>query len=355
MMNPDVSMRPTILLLREGTDTSQVRGKDDCLLWYHAFSVGRPTPAQRQLAAPLWLHVHAAVCRLCQGVNVMHTRMLCCGVARARARLVPGLRDVGKWLAVGIVPPPSIPRAWQLMLASRHSPQAGDALCILTLLLTHACLCASNVQGKGQLISNINACQAVAEAVRTTLGPRGMDKLIHDGTKVRACVSSAVQCSAAHTWSSCVNAACLCTRCAACAECTVLRLRAPHYNHVQATISNDGAKILQLLDIVHPAAKTLVDIARAQDAEIGDGTTTVTLLAAEFMNMAKTFVEDGVHPQIIVRVRCVIHALRMIAHACAQLYVHTQILRHTVHTSKCRVTDVPACWLWTKSAPLLWV
>ncbi len=41
-------------------------------------------------------------------------------------------------------------------------------------------------QGKAQLISNINACQAVAEAVRTTLGPRGMDKLIHDGQKVRA-------------------------------------------------------------------------------------------------------------------------------------------------------------------------
>ena len=40
-------------------------------------------------------------------------------------------------------------------------------------------------QGKAQLISNINACQAVAEAVRTTLGPRGMDKLIHDGRKVR--------------------------------------------------------------------------------------------------------------------------------------------------------------------------
>ena len=40
-------------------------------------------------------------------------------------------------------------------------------------------------QGKAQLISNINACQAVAEAVRTTLGPRGMDKLIHDGQKVR--------------------------------------------------------------------------------------------------------------------------------------------------------------------------
>jgi hypothetical protein len=72
---------------------------------------------------------------------------------------------------------------------------------------------------------------------------------------------------------------------------------------LQATISNDGAKILQLLDIVHPAAKTLVDIARAQDAEIGDGTTTVTLLAAEFLRLAKPFVEDGVHPQIIIRVR----------------------------------------------------
>jgi T-complex protein 1 subunit eta len=58
---------------------------------------------------------------------------------------------------------------------------------------------------------------------------------------------------------------------------------------------------LQLLDVVHPAAKTLVDIARAQDAEIGDGTTTVTLLAAELLKQAKSFVEDGVHPQVIIR------------------------------------------------------
>ena len=52
---------------------------------------------------------------------------------------------------------------------------------------------------------------------------------------------------------------------------------------------------------MHPAAKTLVDIARAQDSEIGDGTTTVTLLAAELLRQAKVFVEDGVHPQIIIR------------------------------------------------------
>ena len=67
------------------------------------------------------------------------------------------------------------------------------------------------------------------------------------------------------------------------------------------TISNDGRTIIDLLDIVHPAAKTLVDIAIAQDAQVGDGTTSVVILAAEFLKQAKTFVEDGVHPQVIIR------------------------------------------------------
>ncbi|XP_066536966.1 T-complex protein 1 subunit eta isoform X2 [Hoplias malabaricus] len=107
-------------------------------------------------------------------------------------------------------------------------------------------------QGIPQLVSNINACQVIAEAVRTTLGPRGMDKLIVD-------------------------------------------------NRGKATISNDGATILKLLDVVHPAAKTLVDIARSQDAEVGDGTTSVTLLAAEFLKQLKTYVEEGLHPQTIIR------------------------------------------------------
>lgn len=109
-----------------------------------------------------------------------------------------------------------------------------------------------NSQGKPQLISNINACQAVAEAVRTTLGPRGMDKLIIDGKG-------------------------------------------------KTTISNDGATIMKQLEIIHPAAKTLVDIARSQDAEVGDGTTTVVLLAAEFLKQCKPLVEDGVHPQVIIK------------------------------------------------------
>ncbi|OCT99116.1 uncharacterized protein LOC495278 isoform X1 [Xenopus laevis] len=107
-------------------------------------------------------------------------------------------------------------------------------------------------QGVPQLVSNINACQVIAEAVRTTLGPRGMDKLIVD-------------------------------------------------DRGKATISNDGATILKLLDVVHPAAKTLVDIAKSQDAEVGDGTTSVTLLAAEFMKQLKPYVEEGLHPQVIIR------------------------------------------------------
>ncbi|XP_013195745.2 T-complex protein 1 subunit eta [Amyelois transitella] len=107
-------------------------------------------------------------------------------------------------------------------------------------------------QGKPQLISNINACQIVVDAVRTTLGPRGMDKLIVDHAG-------------------------------------------------KAVISNDGATIMKLLDIVHPAAKTLVDIAKSQDAEVGDGTTSVVILAGELLKRLKPFVEEGVHPRIIVR------------------------------------------------------
>lgn len=110
-------------------------------------------------------------------------------------------------------------------------------------------------QGLPQIISNINACQAIAEAVRTTLGPRGMDKLIIDDRK-------------------------------------------------KATISNDGATILKLLNVVHPAARILVDIAKSQDAQVGDGTTSVVILACEFLRQMKPFLEEGVHPRVVI------HALR---------------------------------------------
>eukprot|EP01017_Pseudomicrothorax_dubius_P003732 TRINITY_DN105_c0_g3_i2.p1 TRINITY_DN105_c0_g3~~TRINITY_DN105_c0_g3_i2.p1 ORF type:complete len:570 (-),score=204.92 TRINITY_DN105_c0_g3_i2:177-1886(-) len=106
-------------------------------------------------------------------------------------------------------------------------------------------------QGKAQIVSNINACQSIVEVVKSTLGPRGMDKMIINENKV-------------------------------------------------TTISNDGATILNLLDIIHPAAKALVDIAQAQDNEVGDGTTSVTLLAGELLKEAKSFIEDGMSPQIII-------------------------------------------------------
>eukprot|EP00915_Cephaloidophora_sp_WS-2016_P005133 GHVH01006820.1.p1 GENE.GHVH01006820.1~~GHVH01006820.1.p1 ORF type:complete len:544 (-),score=74.55 GHVH01006820.1:59-1690(-) len=97
-------------------------------------------------------------------------------------------------------------------------------------------------QGTGHIITNINACSAIADILKTTLGPRGMDKLITNGRTT--------------------------------------------------TISNDGATIIDHLNIEHPAARMLVDISKAQDEEVGDGTTTVILLASELLSLAKELVEE---------------------------------------------------------------
>ncbi|EPY26772.1 T-complex protein 1 subunit eta [Angomonas deanei] len=106
-------------------------------------------------------------------------------------------------------------------------------------------------QGRPQLISNINACINIVDMIKTTLGPSGMDKLIHNGREVN--------------------------------------------------ISNDGATIMNLLEIEHPAARCLVDIARAQDHEVGDGTTSVVVLAGELLKESKQCIEDGVAPQVVIK------------------------------------------------------
>lgn len=106
-------------------------------------------------------------------------------------------------------------------------------------------------QGKAQLLSNINACEAVTGILKSTLGPRGRDKLIYNGQHV--------------------------------------------------TITNDGATIIKLLDVVHPAAKTLVDIAKSQDEEVGDGTTSVCLIAGELLRCSKSLIEEGMHPNILIK------------------------------------------------------
>ena len=87
-----------------------------------------------------------------------------------------------------------------------------------------------------------------------------------------------------------------------------------HDDRGNVTISNDGATIMRLLEVVHPAASLLVDVARSQDAEAGDGTTTVVLLAGELLRAVKPFVEDGAPPRAVARALRAAGAL-----ACARL------------------------------------
>ncbi len=110
----------------------------------------------------------------------------------------------------------------------------------------------TRTQGKDALGFNITAAKAIADAVRTTLGPKGMDKML-------------------------VN---------------------PVGDMV---ITNDGATILREMDIKHPAAKMMVEIARTQEDKAGDGTTSAVVLAGELLNKARILVEQNVHPTTITR------------------------------------------------------
>ena len=107
-------------------------------------------------------------------------------------------------------------------------------------------------QGKDAQRNNIAAAIAVAEAVRTTLGPKGMDKMLVDSLG-------------------------------------------------DVTITNDGATILDTIDIEHPAAKMIVEVAKTQDDKVGDGTTTSVIIAGELLNLAQELMEQSVHPTIIFR------------------------------------------------------
>jgi thermosome len=98
--------------------------------------------------------------------------------------------------------------------------------------------------------SNFAGAQAVAAAVRSTLGPKGMDKMLIDGMG-------------------------------------------------DITITNDGVTILKEMDIEHPAAKMMVDIAKTQDAEVGDGTTTAVVIGGELLKQAEGLLKQKVHPTVI--------------------------------------------------------
>jgi len=98
--------------------------------------------------------------------------------------------------------------------------------------------------------SNMSAAKAVADAVRTSLGPRGMDKMIQA-------------------------------------------------SNGDVTITNDGATILKQMQVMHPAAKMLVELSKAQDIEAGDGTTTVVIIAGSLLDAAQRLLSKGMHPTII--------------------------------------------------------
>jgi thermosome len=105
-------------------------------------------------------------------------------------------------------------------------------------------------KGRGAHSNNIAAAKAIADAVRSTLGPRGMDKMLVDSMG-------------------------------------------------DVVITNDGVTILKEIDVEHPAAKMLVEVAKTQDQECGDGTTTSVILAGELLKRSEELIEGNVHPTVI--------------------------------------------------------
>jgi len=106
-------------------------------------------------------------------------------------------------------------------------------------------------RGREAQRNNIMAARIVAEILRSTLGPRGMDKMLIDSLG-------------------------------------------------DITITNDGATILDEVEVEHPAAKMMVEVAKAQDDEVGDGTTTAVVLAGELLKRAEDLLDQNIHPTIIV-------------------------------------------------------
>ncbi len=100
--------------------------------------------------------------------------------------------------------------------------------------------------------NNIAACKTVAKAVRTTLGPKGMDKMMVDSVG-------------------------------------------------DLVVTNDGVTILEEMDIQHPAAKMMVEVAQTQEEEVGDGTTTAVVLAGELLKQAEGLLDQEIHPTVITR------------------------------------------------------
>jgi thermosome len=105
--------------------------------------------------------------------------------------------------------------------------------------------------GREALRANIMAARALAEVLKTSLGPRGLDKMLVD-------------------------------------------------SFGDVTVTNDGATIVKEMEVQHPAAKLLVEVAKAQDAEVGDGTTSAVVLAGALLRKAEELLDQNIHPTIII-------------------------------------------------------
>ncbi|MCJ7455688.1 TCP-1/cpn60 chaperonin family protein [Candidatus Bathyarchaeota archaeon] len=109
----------------------------------------------------------------------------------------------------------------------------------------------SRSRGRDAQRSNMTAARIVAEVVKSTLGPRGMDKMLVDSLG-------------------------------------------------DVTVTNDGATVLDEIDVQNPAAKMMVEVAKTQDDEVGDGTTTAVVIAGELLKRAEALLDDDIHPTVIV-------------------------------------------------------
>src|SRR6266436_1562840 len=109
----------------------------------------------------------------------------------------------------------------------------------------------SESKGREAQRNNIQAAKLIAEIVKTSLGPRGMDKMLADSMG-------------------------------------------------DVTITNDGATMLKEMDVQHPAAKMIIEVAKTIDKEVGDGTTSAVVLTGALLANSEELINKGVHPTVIV-------------------------------------------------------
>lgn len=110
-------------------------------------------------------------------------------------------------------------------------------------------------------------------------------------------------------------------------------------------LSNDGHAILREIDVSHPAGKSMLEISRAQDEEVGDGTTSVIILAGEMMVSAKPFIERNIHPTIIVGAyhKALNEALKILKEYAFDLDVNNEVdIKKAIHS--CIGTKFASRW-----------